>query len=55
MWNAAQLQLQRSEDALYQLRHEIEQDLGLVALEQSVDVAYQPPLPWDSVTSSNCR
>ncbi len=47
-WNAAQLQLQRSEDALYQLRHEIEQDLGLVALEQSADVAYQPPLPWDA-------
>lgn len=47
-WNAAQLQLQRSEDALHQLRHEIEQDLGLVALEQSADVAYQPPLPWDA-------
>ncbi len=47
-WNAAQLQLQRSEDLLQQLRGEIEQDLGLVRLEQSDDVAYQPPLPWDA-------
>lgn len=46
-WNNAQLQRQRGEDALHQLRHEIEQDLGLVALEQSDEVAYQPPLPWD--------
>jgi chromosome segregation protein len=48
VWNAAQLQLQRGEDALFQLRHEIEQDLGLVTLEQSADIAYQPPLPWDA-------
>ncbi|MBK8049640.1 MAG: AAA family ATPase [Anaerolineales bacterium] len=47
-WNSAQLHLQRSEDALHQLRSEIEQDLGLVALEQSDEVAYQPPLPWDA-------
>ena len=47
-WNAAQLHLQRSEDLLHQLRGEIEQDFGLVALEQSEDVAYQPPLPWDA-------
>lgn len=47
-WNAAQLHLQRSEDLLHQLRNEIEQDFGLVALEQSEDVAYQPPLPWDA-------
>lgn len=46
-WNSAQLQLQRAQDQLQQLRHEIEQDLGLVALESSDDVAYQPPLPWD--------
>jgi len=45
-WNAAQLQLQRAEDALAGLRREIEQDLGLVTLEESDDVAYQPPLPW---------
>jgi chromosome segregation protein len=46
--NAAQLHLQRSQDLLQQLRGEIEQDLGLVALEQSEDIAYQPPLPWDA-------
>ena len=45
-WNAAQLQLQRAEDTLAGLRREIEQDLGLVTLEESDDVAYQPPLPW---------
>jgi chromosome segregation protein len=47
-WNAAQLHLQRSQDLLEQLRGEIQADLGLVALEQSEDVAYQPPLPWDA-------
>lgn len=47
--NQALLQLQRSEDALQQLRGEIEADLGLVVLEESDDVAYQPPLPWDAV------
>ncbi len=47
-WNAAQLHLQRSQDLLEQLRGEIQQDLGLVALEQSEEVAYQPPLPWDA-------
>jgi chromosome segregation protein len=46
--NAAQLHLQRSQDLLEQLRGEIQQDLGLVALEQSEEVAYQPPLPWDA-------
>jgi chromosome segregation protein len=47
--NQALLQLQRSEDLLQQLRTEIEADLGLVLLEESADVAYQPPLPWDAV------
>jgi chromosome segregation protein len=47
-WNSTQLHLQRSQDLLEQLRTEIQQDLGLVALEQSEDVAYQPPLPWDA-------
>ncbi len=47
--NQALLQLQRSEDALQQLRAEIEADLGLVLLEESAEVAYQPPLPWDAV------
>ncbi len=46
LWNTAQLHLQRFEDGLHQLRNEIEQDLGLVSLEYSEDVAYQPPLPW---------
>ena len=47
--NQALLQLQRSQDALYQLQSEIEADLGLVLLEESADVAYQPPLPWSAV------
>lgn len=47
-WNSAQLHLQRSQDLLQQLRSEIEQDFGLVALEQHADVAYQPPLPWEA-------
>ena len=46
--NNAQLHLQRGEDMVYQLRNEIEQDLGLVNLPESGDMAYQPPLPWDS-------
>ncbi len=48
-WSAAQLRLQRTEDGLAQLRHEIEQDLGLVALERLDDEAYQPPLPLEAV------
>ncbi|NJN81976.1 MAG: hypothetical protein HC802_06605 [Caldilineaceae bacterium] len=48
-WNAAQLQHQRTEDALRQMRHEIEQDLGLVLLEESEELAYQPPLPWETI------
>lgn len=48
-WNSAQLRLQRTEDALTQLRHDIEQDMGLVLLEQREDQAYQPPLPLEAV------
>ncbi|MEZ4868430.1 MAG: chromosome segregation protein SMC [Caldilineaceae bacterium] len=48
-WNNARLQLQRAEDALQQLQHEIEQDLGLVAFEENENLAYQPPLPWDTI------
>ncbi|MEZ4673228.1 MAG: chromosome segregation protein SMC [Caldilineaceae bacterium] len=48
-WNNARLQLQRTEDALHQLQHEIEQDLGLVVVEQSDSLAYQPPLELDAV------
>ena len=47
--NTAQLKQQRTDDALRQLRHDIEQDLGLVFLEESADVAYQPPLPWETI------
>jgi chromosome segregation protein len=46
-WHGAQLQHQRTQDQLQQLRHEIEQDLGLVTLESSDDLAYQPPLPLE--------
>ena len=49
LWNHAVLQLQRGEDSLYQLRSEIEQDFGLVRLEGSEEIAYQPPLPWESL------
>ncbi len=48
-WNNARLQLQRTEDALHQLQHEIEQDLGLVVVEQSDSLAYQPPLQLDAI------
>ena len=48
-WSAAQLRLQRTEDGLVGLRHEIEQDLGLVALERLDDEAYQPPLPLEAI------
>ncbi|MCB9137649.1 MAG: chromosome segregation protein SMC [Caldilineaceae bacterium] len=44
-FNQAQLQRQRAEDAISQLQREIEHDLGLVTLEQSDEIAYQPPLP----------
>ncbi|MEZ4663431.1 MAG: AAA family ATPase [Caldilineaceae bacterium] len=47
-WNNAQLQLQRTEDTLTQLRYDIEHDFGLVELEQGADMAYQPPLPLES-------
>ncbi len=44
-FNHAQLQRQRAEDTIAQLQREIEHDLGLVTLEQSEEMAYQPPLP----------
>lgn len=47
-WTHASLGMQRSEDAIGQLRSEIERDLGLVTLAQSDDLAYQPPLPIDA-------
>lgn len=48
-WNNARLQVQRSEDARQQLQHEIEQDLGFVVFQESENLAYQPPLPWDTI------
>ncbi len=47
-WNASQLQHQRTEDAIQQLHLEIEHDLGLVIMEESDDMAYQPPLPLEA-------
>ena len=47
-WNAAQLQHQRTEDAIQQLHLEIEHDLGLVIVEESEEMAYQPPLPLEA-------
>jgi chromosome segregation protein len=49
LWNAAQLHHQRTDDQLRQLRHDIEQDLGLVLLEMGEEQPYQPPLPWSTV------
>lgn len=48
-WNAALLKQQRTDDALRRLRQDIEQDLGLVFLEESDGLAYQPPLPWETI------
>ena len=56
-WNAAQLHHQRTEDHQQQLRHDIEQDLGLVMLDMSEPLteaeaenqADQPPLPWETI------
>ncbi len=60
-YNAALLKQQRSDDALRQLRHDIEEDLGLVFLEESAngehsdeanaDAAYQPLLPWETIVA----
>ncbi len=49
--NAAQLKLQRTDDRLEGLRAEIRQDFGLAEMEQSEDVAYQPPLPFDTLVA----
>lgn len=50
-YNAAQLKLQRADDRLDILRQEIRQDFGLAEMEQSEDVAYQPPLPFDTIVA----
>jgi chromosome segregation protein len=48
-WNGAQLHQQRTDDQLRQLRHDLEQDLGLVLLEMGEEHALQPPLPWSTL------
>jgi chromosome segregation protein len=50
-WNAAQLQLQRTEDRLEALRDEIRDDFGLAEMEESEELAYQPPLPLQTVVA----
>ena len=50
-YNAAQLKLQRTDDRLDILRQEIRQDFGLAEMEQSEDVAYQPPLPLNTIVA----
>lgn len=50
-YNGAQLKLQRADDRLELLRQEIRQDFGLAEMEQSEDVAYQPPLPFDTIVA----
>lgn len=51
LYNAAQLKLQRTDDRLDALRQEIRQDFGLAEMEQSEDVAYQPPLPLNTIVA----
>jgi chromosome segregation protein len=48
-WNGAQLQLQRTEDALENLRREIAHDFGLADMEKTENVPYQPPLPLSAI------
>jgi chromosome segregation protein len=50
-WNAAQLALQRSEDRLEVLRDEIRHDFGLAEMEETEELAYQPPLPLQTVVA----
>ena len=45
----AQLELGRSREALENLRHRIEDDFGLVALEYSEDISGPTPLPLEGV------
>jgi chromosome segregation protein len=50
-WNSAQLHFQRAEDRLEALREEISHDFGLAQMEESEDLAYQPPLPFDAIVA----
>ena len=51
LYNGAQLKLQRTDDRLDALRQEIRQDFGLAEMEQSENVAYQPPLPLNTIVA----
>ena len=53
-WNAAQLAMQRAEDHVIRLQHDIEQEFSLVFLDQgdeNDDDVVQPILPWDSIVA----
>lgn len=51
-WNAAQLKLQRTEDRLETLQRDIRHDFGLAEMaEQSDDMPYQPPLPFQTLVA----
>lgn len=50
-WNATQLAMQRAEDRVERLRHDIEQEFGLVFIEEAEDEPLQTPLPWESIVS----
>ena len=50
-WNASRLALQRAEDRLDTLRRAIRQDFGLAEMGEAAGVAYQPPLPWETVVA----
>ena len=49
--NASRLGLQRAEDRLENLRREIRQDFGLAEMEEAEGLAYQPPLPWQTLVA----
>lgn len=50
-WNDSRLALQRTEDRLANLRREIRQDFGLAEMEEAVGLAYQPPLPFQTLVA----
>ena len=50
--NQARLELERRQDTLARLRRDIEHDFGLVQLEQSEELAEQPPLPLGALVET---
>ncbi len=50
-WNASRLALQRVEDRLENLRREIRHDFGLAEIEEAAGMAYQPPLPLQTIVA----